>query len=262
MTSLDAGGGHDPIEETEQLERTEAPRMRQIMALVRLALLFGLAVGVIAAFKFTPLGELLAEERMNALLESLGPATYPLWILLYGVLLALWIPGTPMTAIGAAVFGPAVAIPLNYAGAVLGAVIGFVVARVVGGRSVEELLSGRVPLYGRYERLLRTRGFEAVLYLRLIPTPYNVLSYVAGLSPLSLRRYTLATAIGILPGSIAFTYLLGALVEAGRQGDFSALLDLRTLAAIGGYVLAASIPAFLGVLRRRYGWFVEVGADE
>lgn len=237
------------------LVKTEAPRARRIMALVRLGLLVVLAVGVIVAFKLTPVGELLAEERMDALLERLGPWAWPAWILVYGVLLAAWIPGTPMTAVGAAVFGPLVAIPLNYLGAVLGAVLGFGVARVVGGRSMEELMSGRVPLYARYERLLRTRGFEAVLYLRLIPTPYNVVSYVAGLSPMSPARFTLATAVGIIPGSIAFTWLLGALVAAGRDGDFSALLEPRTLAAAGGYLVTASIPAMISVARRRYGWF-------
>jgi uncharacterized membrane protein YdjX (TVP38/TMEM64 family) len=237
------------------VQRTEAPKTRTIMAIVRLFVLIVLIAGVIAAFRFTPVGELLDEETLGGIIDGLGGAAYPLFILLYAVMLALWVPGTPMTALGAAAFGPAVAIPLNYVGAVLGAVLGFVVARLVGGRSLEELVAPRVPLYRRYERLLQTRGFEAVFYLRLVPTPYTLVSYLAGLSRLPLSRYTLATSLGILPGSIALTYLMGVVVDAGRSGDFSTVWAPKTVAAVGAYLVVASIPAIVSILKSRYGWF-------
>ena len=253
--------GVDPA--SPPVQRTESPRKRTIMAVFRLGILFAMAAAMIALFKYTPVGDLLSAERTGVLLERLGPAAYPLWILLYALLIGLWIPGTPLTALGAAVFGPTVAIPLNYLGAVLGAVVGFLIARVVGGRAVEDLLAHRVPLYRRYERLLSRRGFEAMFYLRLIPTPYTVLSYVAGLSPtLTLGKYTLATALGILPGSIATTYLMGSLFEAARAGDWSAMLSPSTLLAFGGYAVAASLPAFVAVARSRWGWFSRVAAVE
>lgn len=247
----------DPI---APLAGGETPRGRgRLLALARLAALLGLAAAMLLAFRYTAIGDLLSAERSAALLEQLGPLAYPLWICVYAVLIGLWVPGTPLTALGAAVFGPIVAIPLNYAGAVLGAVVGFMVARLVGGRAVEELFAHRFPLYRRYESLLATRGFEAMLYMRLIPTPYTLVSYLAGLSPsLGLRRYTLATAIGILPGSIAFTYLLGTLVDAARDGAWSALFTPQTALAAGGYALVAALPAGVSFARRRWGWFARI----
>ncbi len=232
-------------------------------AFLRLGLIVLLAIGVFALFKYSPIGELLSEERTGALLEQLGFAAYPLWILLYAVLIGVWVPGTPLTAFGAAVFGPVVAIPLNYLGAVLGAVVGFVVARAIGGTAVDELFAPRFPLYRRYEETLSKRGFEAILYMRLVPTPYTLVSYLAGLSPsLTLGRYTLATAIGIIPGSFAFTYLLGTLVDVGRSGDWAALLTWQTVVAAGGYLVVASLPALVSYGRKKWGWFASVATDD
>lgn len=235
---------------------------RGFLALLRIAVLFALAAGVLLLFRFTPVGELLSEERIGIVLERLGPLAYPLWIVLYAVLIGLWVPGTPLTALGAAVFGPLVAIPLNYCGAVLGAVVGFVIARAVGGTAIEDVFAPRFPLYRRYEEMLSERGFEAILYMRIIPTPYTLVSYLAGLSPsLTLRQYTLATAIGIIPGAIAFTYLLGVLVDVARSGSWDGMWTWQTGLAIAGYLLVASLPALVTYGRKRWGWFASVGEE-
>ncbi len=213
---------------------------------------------MILIFKYTPLREFLTEEHAAQVVEGLGIGAAPVWILGYAILIALWIPGTPLTLIGAAVFGPIAAIPLNYAGAVLGSSLGHTIARLVGGDSLQSLLSARFPRFGDYQRVLERRGFEAVLYLRLIPTPYTLISWLGGLSPVGLGRFSLATAIGILPGSISFTYLLGMGVEFARTKDAGLFFEPLTLGAIGLYAFALSIPALLAVARRRWGWFAGV----
>ncbi|MFT6396101.1 MAG: putative membrane protein YdjX (TVP38/TMEM64 family) [Bradymonadia bacterium] len=210
------------------------------------------------AFRYTPLGELFTEARVSEIVEGLGMGAAPVWILTYAVLIALWVPGTPLTLIGAAVFGPIAAIPLNYAGAVLGSALGHSIARVVGGDSLQKLLSARFPKFEGYQRILERRGFEAVLYLRLVPTPYTLISWLGGLSPVGLGRFSAATAIGILPGSISFTYLLGMGVEFARTKDTGLFFEPYTLGAVGLYAFALSIPAILAVARRRWGWFSAV----
>jgi uncharacterized membrane protein YdjX (TVP38/TMEM64 family) len=51
-------------------------------------------------------------------------------------------------------------------------------------------------------------AFNYLLFLRLVPAfPFFAVNAVAGLSRISLRTFTLATLIGIIPGSYAFAWL-------------------------------------------------------
>lgn len=228
------------------------------IALLRLAAIAAIAVTLFLVFRYTPLGAVLSEDGMTAVLAHFGPAAAVIWVLIYAVLIALWVPGTPLTAIGAAMFGRAAAIPLNYCGAVLGSSLGYVIARLVGGDSLQSLLATRFPRFERYREVLERRGFEAVLYLRLIPTPYTLVSWLGGLSPVSLGKFTAATAIGIIPGSIAFTYVLGTVVEFFRTGDVGLWFEPYTLGSIALYGFALSLPVLLAYARRKWGWFEAV----
>ncbi len=62
----------------------------------------------------------------------------------------------------------------------------------------------------------RARGLLALLYARLIPiVPFNLLNYAAGVSGMSTRGYVIATAVGIVPGTIAYTTLGHASAHPG-----------------------------------------------
>jgi uncharacterized membrane protein YdjX (TVP38/TMEM64 family) len=51
-------------------------------------------------------------------------------------------------------------------------------------------------------------AFKVVLLTRLSPLfPYNVLNYAYGLTNVPLRTYTLASWIGMLPGTLMYAYL-------------------------------------------------------
>lgn len=228
------------------------------IAIARLSAIGAIAVTLFLVFRYTPVGKVLSEDGMAAVLGHFGPAAAAIWVLIYAVLIALWVPGTPLTAIGAAMFGRAAAIPLNYCGAVLGSSLGYVIARIVGGDSLQSLLSARFPRIESYREVLERRGFEAVLYLRLVPTPFTMISWLGGLSPVSLGRFTAATAIGIIPGSIAFTYVLGTVVEFFRTGDVGLWFEPATLGSIALYGFALSLPVLLAFARKKWGWFAGV----
>lgn len=237
-----------------------ARRQRAVAFAKLFALGMAFVVGVLA-IRFTPLGDWLSEESIGAAVRSFGPFAPAVFVVVFAVLLALWVPGTVLTLAGAAIFG-VWAIPLNYAGSLLGAVLGFLLGRRVGEDTLEHLLGARWSAGSRYRRLLEERGFESVLYLRMIPTPYTLISYLAGLSPVSLRTYTLATAIGIIPASIAFTFLLETAVRVVRAGEWSALATPRVVGAVALYAVALSIPFVLELGRRRFGWFAKVADAE
>ncbi len=210
------------------------------------------AVALIAPCKGIDQG---LEENIQAMLDAVGPGAAPAFVVLYAVLIALWVPGTIMTVAGAAIFPTGLAIVLNYTGAVGGAALGFVIARRLGGDALDATFGDRSPLYTRYRGAMAARGFETILYLRLIPTPYNALSWLAGMSPMSLARFTAATALGIVPGSLAITYLADAFADAFFAGDWSAFVSVRTLSAIALFAGVAAIPTAIRQARARWNWF-------
>ncbi len=240
--------------ERADVARTDA-RVARKQAFARLALIVAMALGVMAVFRYTPLGDALSQENIEAILQQLGAWAIPAFIVTFGVMLALWIPGTVMALAGVAVFDTWTAVPVNYAGSILGAALGFVIARAMGGDALDALLGGRFRLYERYRSLIARRGFETIMYLRLVPTPYNAVSYLAGLSPISLPRFVLASALGTLPGSIAVTVLLDTVFEGLRSGDLSALVSWQMLGAIALYTPMALLPRFTRIARERWGWF-------
>jgi uncharacterized membrane protein YdjX (TVP38/TMEM64 family) len=72
---------------------------------------------------------------------------------------------------------------------------------------------------------LRDRGWVAVMSLRLIPVvPFAPLNYAVGASAVRVLPYTLATVVGVLPGTAAVVILGDALT-----GHVSPLLVLVSL---------------------------------
>jgi len=65
---------------------------------------------------------------------------------------------------------------------------------------------------------VQRRGVSGVIGLRLLPVvPFNALNYAFGLSSVRRREHAVGTAIGILPGSVAFV-ALGDSIAAEARG--------------------------------------------
>jgi len=136
---------------------------------------------------------------------------------------------------------------VSVTGAVVGARVGFGLARVLGRGAVERLDSDRLQ---RFDELLRRRGLLAVIGVRLVPLlPFAALNYACGLSAVRPRDYVVDTAIGILPGAAAF-------VTIGAFGASPGSVPL--LLAVGG--LAVLVVGGLVAARRCRGMLVQPGA--
>lgn len=244
-----------PVPAVNDTTSPPAPKQHRLPPALRLFLLGVLAIGLIAVVRLTPMQEWFGEERLRGFVEAAGPWAIPGYIVLYAVCLALWIPGTVVTLVGAALFPAHIAVPTTYLGALGGAILGFGIARGIGGDALQRVLQNRWAGYAKYQEKLERRGFETVVILRLLPTPYNLVSYLAGLSPIPTRHYVIATSLGILPGSIAFTLLLGSVIQAFRAGDWMAIFSWQTLASTTLFLPVIAMPRILRWGRRRFGWF-------
>src|SRR6266571_2047555 len=94
---------------------------------------------------------------------------------------------------------------LKLLGANLGASAAFWVARLLGREGLHALLGDR--LSAGLDRLAHQAGFAWLLRLRLIPiVPFNLLNFASGLTALPWRTYAAATAIGVIPATLVYTF--------------------------------------------------------
>lgn len=99
--------------------------------------------------------------------------------------------------------------------ATVSALVPFTLARRLGREWVESKLQGR-KLDKAYQQSGGSKGFLFVLLMRLIPVlPWEVQNYVAGLTKTPAFTFVLATMLGIIPGTFAFTFLGSSVGETG-----------------------------------------------
>ncbi|MBI4544580.1 MAG: TVP38/TMEM64 family protein [Gemmatimonadetes bacterium] len=217
-----------------------------------------LVAGSWAALRWTPLRTLVSRGEVLALLESVRGADWAgaAFVLVYAGATALALPGSVLTLAGGALFGLWPGVPFNLAGATIGSVLAFLLARFLGRDFVAARLGGRAAAL---DRAAGRHGFRAILLLRLVPlVPFNALNYGAGLSGVRFRDYVLGSAVGMLPGTFAYTYFADALLAGSVEAREDAYVHI---AVAGGLLVLLS---FLPLAWRRWrgaasGGGVQVG---
>ena len=63
--------------------------------------------------------------------------------------------------------------------------------------------------------------------------PYSLVNYAAGLTPILLRSFVAATAIGVAPRAFAYTALGGSLGDLGSPEAIVAVVVLVLMAVVG-----------------------------
>ncbi len=171
-------------------------------------------------------------ERLQGLVESAGWAGIAVFVVGYAVLVLVPTPASLLTILGGALFGVWWGTLLAWGGAVLGAFGGFLLGRRLGRPAVDRLLRGRLE---QADQVLSRHGLVAVLAVRLVPLfPFTPLNYAAGLLGVRTRDYVLGTAVGIVPGALAYA-AVGA-SGADPRGIALGVGGLVVLALLGGTV--------------------------
>ncbi len=233
-----AGDANDKAESTAR-----APRRHLGLRLAVLALIF---LGGLALFRLTPLAEYAEPQVIAEFFRGLGtPWWSPLvFVPLYAGGVAFGLPGTIPTLAGGAIFGVARGMLYNTIGANLGALLAFLLARYLGRGFVARILKGRAA---SLDEKIGEHGFGTILYLRLIPlVPFNALNFGAGISRVSLRHYVLGSLIGMLPGTLVYTYFADALIRGTGEAKREAFVHF--LIAAG---LLVAFTVLTGWIRRR-----------
>jgi uncharacterized membrane protein YdjX (TVP38/TMEM64 family) len=209
-------------------------------AWLRAALLVLLAaVGVLVALTV----DLPAVAAVQAWMDDAGGVAWVAMVLGLALILLAPVPRSATSVLLGVVagFGPGLVVALT--GGLLGALAAFALSRVLG-RAAALRLAG--SWLSRLDRLVVERGFAGVLAGRLLPVvPFVVLSYGAGLTGIRPATYALATAVGLVPGTV---------VQVGIGASVGAVASWATPLALGPVTLV--VVAWLAALawrRRRAG---------
>ncbi|MGQ0573604.1 MAG: TVP38/TMEM64 family protein [Pseudonocardia sp.] len=226
---------HDPAAaEPGELDRGVTPEVRPVgrAVWVRLAVL---AVFVAAAVVVAVVVGLPDVESLRADIAAAGPAAPVLFVLLYAVATLAPLPKNVLSTVAGVLFGLVPGVALVLLAALLGAGGAFGLGRLLGRGAVERFTGARVA---RVDELLRRRGLLAVIGVRLVPVvPFTAVNYAAGLTAVRIRDYALGTALGIIPGTIAFVALGAYGSSPGSWPFVVAVVALVGLTA-GGAVVA------------------------
>ena len=169
--------------------------------------------------------------QMRDWATSVGP-WFPLAFLgAHVVVTILPFPRTAFTLAAGLLFGPALGITIAITASTLSALTALLLVRALGWR-LDAVLHH--PGVEALDARLRSRGWPAVLSMRLIPAvPFSVLNYAAGASAVRVVPYLAATMMGLLPGTSAVVILGDALT--GRVSPLLILVSVCTATlGIGG----------------------------
>ncbi len=181
--------------------------------LPRLGALLALVVGVYATVSWLNIGEWLNPERVADWLHTAGP----LGPLLFMALMALSvvispIPSLPLDLAAGATFGAMLATTYAVIGAEIGAILSFLIGRALGRELLTRIFRINVTFC---EHCSDHHLALFVLLARLVPLfSFDLVSYGAGVTNMSLRAFAVATFIGMIPPTFAFTYA-GSQVASG-----------------------------------------------
>ncbi len=210
--------------------------------LIRILLVLGLIVAVSVAIVCR---QHFNSVALEAWINDAGVLAPIVFILIYVLATVLFLPGSVLTLAGGALFGPVSGALLNITGATLGAALAFLISRYLASDWIADKAGGKVK---QLINGVEGEGWRFVAFVRLVPLfPFNLLNYALGLTKIRFMHYLVASAVFMLPGAIAYTYLGYAGREAigGGEGLIQKILIAFALLAV-----VAFLPRIIANIRR------------
>jgi uncharacterized membrane protein YdjX (TVP38/TMEM64 family) len=182
--------------------------------------------GILAVVLLTALYWFLADKGVLAIVmdnttlqghlgrhKILGPVMAVL--LIAGAIVFSPLPSAPIALATGAVFGHTWGTLYVIIGAMFGSLVAFSIARLLGYDVIQRWLGGRIsaPLLESQNTLM-----GIVFLTRLVPfISFDIVSYGAGLTSLSLWRFAAATLAGIAPASFLLAHFGSELASADMK---------------------------------------------
>lgn len=174
--------------------------------------------------------DLMQNSAWGPLIFLLAYATRPIFLFSAGLL----------SIAGGFLFGPILGIIYTVFASNVSAMVAYMIGRFFGGNLLDDDASAGIVQ--NYAGRMRENSFMTVLTMRLAFLPYDLVNYAAAFLRIDWKPFILATALGSLPGTIAFSLFGASLTEFdGSIPQF----DPKILAAgIGIFIISLGISRF------------------
>ncbi|MEQ8320656.1 MAG: VTT domain-containing protein [Rhodospirillales bacterium] len=220
-----------------------APAPKPASLAIRLWPLYVIGTGILAAWAFG-LFDYLSLETLRTQQDALRSfvsehlfLAVVAYVLIYAAATLFMIPGALwITIAGGFLFGLYGGTPATVVGATLGASLLFFAARTSIGAALRERAG---PFVKKMERGFQEDAFSYMFALRFLPVvPFPVANIAPAILGAKYRDYAITTALGIIPGVIAYTWIgagLGATFAAGEDPNIASIAKnlVPAFAALG-----------------------------
>jgi len=208
-------------------------------AVIKALILAAFIFGAILLVQLTPVKDYLTADSLGRFLDMAGFWAPLVFILLYAVGVCLFLPGTLLTGLGAAIFGAYWGFLYVWIGAMMGASAAFFIGRTLGREFAATLIGDKLK---KYDDAIERNGFATVLYLRLVYFPFTPMNFGMGLTKVRFWDYFAGTGLGIIVGTFIFTFFIGTLKEIWASGNWGELISFKVFFSIGLFIFSLFIP--------------------
>jgi uncharacterized membrane protein YdjX (TVP38/TMEM64 family) len=223
-------------------EVVQQPRADRKKAMIKASILAAFIICAIAVVRFTPIRGYLTADAFGRFMDAAGFWAPLVFMLVYAVGVCLFIPGTLLTGLGAAIFGAYWGFLYVWIGAMLGATGAFWIGRTLGRDFAASLIGDKLK---KYDDAIERNGFATVLYLRLIYFPFTPMNFGMGLTKVRFWDYFFGTGLGIIVGTFVFTFFIGTLKDVWASGNWGELLSFKVFFSLGLFGFSFFIPKII-----------------
>ncbi len=161
-------------------------------------------IAVLIAWQLLPVDQWL--EQLRNWVDSLGWLGPIAFGLIYIVATVCMLPGSAFTILGGLIFGWW-GIPLVVVSATIGASLAFLAGRYFARDRVEKIAENNDKLRA-VDEAMGEKDWLIIGLMRLSPVvPFNLQNWFFGTTGVSFIRCTVATFIGIIPGTALYVYI-------------------------------------------------------
>lgn len=184
-------------------------------------------------------GWLLDRVADNAIIVTLA------FVALYALIVAASVPGAVIMSVASGfLFGTVFGTLYTVTGATLGAIGLVLFVRAGLGQALASRAGTSID---RFKRGFQENAFGYLLFMRLLPVfPFFVVNFAAAVLGIRLRIFTLATIIGILPGSTVFASFgsgLGFIIDTQGEAELSGIFTPQIVLPLIGLAALSLAPA-------------------
>jgi len=223
-------------------ETSQQPRKKISKAVVKAILFVVFIIAAILLIRFTSVKTYLTADALGSFLETAGLWAPILYMAIYAVGVCLFLPGTLLTGLGAAIFGAYWGFLYVWIGAMMGASAAFFIGRTLGREFAASLIGEKLK---KYDDAIERNGFATVLYLRLVYFPFTPMNFGMGLTKVRFLDYVAGTGLGIIVGTFIFTFFIGTLKDVWASGNWGELISFKIFFSIGLFIFSFFIPKII-----------------